>query len=113
MKLAALALSLVPLLQEPPQTKEDWIPLFNGKDLTGWKPKFAGHELGENFANTFRVEGGVLKVSYDGYTTFDGRFGHLFFERELSHYRLRVEYRFTGEQCPGAPDWALRNSGVM
>jgi hypothetical protein len=24
-----------------------------------------------------------------------------------------VEYRFVGEQAPGAPDWALRNSGVM
>ena len=114
MKPFLVALSLVPLLQAPPQSQaETWIPLFNGKDLTGWKPKLAGHELGDNFANTFRVEDGVLKVSYDGYETFGGRFGHLFHEREFSHYRLRIEYRFTGEQCPGAPEWALRNSGVM
>jgi hypothetical protein len=26
---------------------------------------------------------------------------------------LRVEYRFTGEQVPGGPGWAFRNSGVM
>ena len=26
--------------------KEDWISLFNGKNLTGWTPKFAGYELG-------------------------------------------------------------------
>ena len=121
MKVAAwlLALLVLPPAQEkqkasaPPAAEEHWIPLFNGKDLTGWKPKIAGHELGDNFANTFRVEGGVLKVAYDGYQQFEGRFGHLFHEREFSHYRLRVEYRFTGTQVPGAPEWALRNSGVM
>lgn len=47
--------------------KEEWIQLFNGKDLTGWKPKIRYHELGDNFANTFRVEDGLLKVRYDGY----------------------------------------------
>jgi hypothetical protein len=26
---------------------------------------------------------------------------------------IRVEYRFTGDQCPGGPGWAFRNSGVM
>ena len=45
--------------------------MFNGKDLTGWTPKIKGHELGDNFADTFRVEDGVLRVSYDGYEKFD------------------------------------------
>ena len=31
----------------------------------------------------------------------------------FSHYILRVEYRFVGDQCPGGPGWAVRNSGVM
>ncbi len=114
LSLTALAAALCLPRQEPaPAAEEHWIPLFNGKDLTGWKPKIVGHELGDNFANTFRVEDGVLKVAYDGYEQFEGRFGHLFYERELASYRLRVEYRFTGEQVPGAPEWALRNSGVM
>jgi hypothetical protein len=52
-------------------------------------------------------------VSYDQYPTFDGRFGHLFSKQKYSSYRLRVEYRFVGDQCPGGPAWALRNSGVM
>jgi hypothetical protein len=93
---------------------EEWIQLFNGRDLTGWTPKITNHPLGENYANTFRVENGVLKVSYDGYKTFDGQFGHLFYKVPFSHYRLIVEYRFVGQQAPGAPgDWANRNSGVM
>ena len=41
-----------------------WIPLFNGRDMTGWTPKVADFPLGENPGNLFRVEGGLLKVSY-------------------------------------------------
>ena len=55
----------------------------------------------------------MLKVSYEAYDDFGGRFGHLFYETPYSHYRLRIEYRFTGEQVPGGPGWAFRNSGVM
>jgi len=60
------------------------------------------------------VEDNVLKVRYDAYDSFDGRFGHLFYRETFSHYRLAVEYRFTGEQVAGHPgSWAYRNSGVM
>lgn len=90
-----------------------WIPLFNGKDLTGWTAKITGYKLGDNFGNTFRVENGLLKVAYDGYDKFDGKFGHLFYKQNFSHYVLRVEYRFVGKQVPGGPGWAVRNSGMM
>jgi ABC-type molybdate transport system substrate-binding protein len=93
--------------------RADWRPLFNGRDLTHWVPKIRGHAAGENFADTFRVRDGVLAVAYDGYGEFDDRFGHLFFAEPFSHYRLRVEYRFVGEQARNAPGWAERNSGVM
>src|SRR5262249_28222815 len=93
--------------------KEKWVRLFNGKDLSGWTPKIKGHEAGDNHNDTFRVEGGVLKVSYDRYKQFDGKFGHLFYKDRFSHYVIRVEYRFVGEQCKGGPGWALRNSGIM
>jgi 3-keto-disaccharide hydrolase len=95
------------------EVEESWISLFNGTDLTGWTPKFAGFEPGVNFRNTFQVENGILKVAYDEYDRFNGEFGHLFYNDRLSHYRLRVEYRFTGEQTPGGPEWGYRNSGVM
>ena len=90
-----------------------WVSLFNGKDLTGWTPKIKGYELGDNFGDTFRVEDGVMKVSYDQYKQFDRKYGHIFYKDKFSHYRLRVEYRFVGEQCPGGEGWATRNSGVM
>ena len=93
--------------------KQEWMQLFNGRDLDGWTPKFAKHDLGENFNNTFRVENGMLEVRYDKWTRFDGEFGHLFYKEPFSYYRLVAEYRFVGEQVPGGPGWAMRNNGLM
>ena len=98
---------------EPEASEPTWVSLFDGESLDGWTPKFVGEELGVNYKDTFRVEDGLLRVSYDQGEQFDGRFGHLFFEAPFSHYRLRVEYRFVGEQCPGGPGWAWRNNGMM
>jgi hypothetical protein len=92
----------------------EWFPLFNGRNLEGWTAKIRGYPAGENFANTFRVEDGVLKVSYDGYGgKFENRFGHLFYREKFGHYRVRAEYRFVGEQTKDGPGWAFRNSGLM
>ncbi|MGC1631029.1 MAG: DUF1080 domain-containing protein [Gelidibacter sp.] len=96
------------------QATENWISLFNGKDLDGWTPKIKGYALGHNFENTFRVEDGVLKVSYDGYDgKFNDRFGHLFYKTPYSNYKLKMQYRFTGDQIADGAGWATRNSGVM
>ena len=93
--------------------KGEWIQLFNGKNLDGWTPKIRYHAAGENFGNTFRVENGVLKAGYEEYDEFGETFGHLFYKDKFSHYRIRCEYRFVGEQCKGGPNWAFRNSGIM
>lgn len=95
------------------KSAETWIQLFNGKDLNDWSVKFAGYEPGDNLNNTFRVEDGLLRVSYDEWEKWDNQFGHLFYKEEFSHYRLRVEYRFVGEQVKGGPGWAFRNNGLM
>jgi hypothetical protein len=115
MKTAFLAgaLAAVSLFAANQPDEKEWIRLFNGKDLEGWAPKITGYELNENFGNTFRVEDGLLKVAYDRYEDFGGRFGHVFYKQKFSHYILRVEYRFVGEQAPGGPQWARRNSGAM
>ncbi len=84
--------------EEPEQTAEpEWISLFNGRDLSGWDIKITGSEFNDNYKNTFRVEDGLLKVSYDEYERFNGEFGHLFYEEKFTHYILRVEYRFVSE----------------
>jgi hypothetical protein len=93
--------------------RREWIQLFNGRDLDGWTPKFAKHDLGENFNDTFRVENGMLEVRYDKWTRFGEEFGHLFYKEPFSYYRIAAEYRFVGEQVPGGPGWAMRNNGLM
>lgn len=55
----------------------------------------------------------MLRISYDDYENFDDAYGHLYYEQPYSHYRLRFEYRFVGDQSPGGEAWNVRNSGVM
>ena len=101
------------LLAQNLQQRHQWRHLFNGKDLTGWHPKITGFDPDDNAGNLFRVEDGVIKVSYDHFDRFTNQFGHLFYKEPFSRYILRIEYRFVGEQTPGGPAWAFRNSGVM
>ena len=112
----AVATLLFSLLAGPgaaPAAAPKWISLFNGRNLDGWTVKIAKRPLGENFANTFRVEDGIVKVNYDGYDKFDGRFGHLFTNVAYSRYILRLEYRFFGRMVADAPNYVNLNSGVM
>ena len=96
-----------------PDTRE-WIHLFNGKNLDGWISKIAKHDVGDNYANTFRVVDGVIQARYDGYGgDYNAQFGHLYYERPFSYYILSADYRFSGELYPGAPSYTLRNSGIM
>lgn len=91
-----------------------WRPLFDGKSLDGWIPKIAKHPMGENYQQTFVVDHGAIRVSYAGYKTMDGQFGHLFYKAPFKAYRLRLTYRFlTDGALPDTPAWARSNSGIM
>ncbi|WP_132055816.1 3-keto-disaccharide hydrolase [Pseudocnuella soli] len=92
---------------------DGWTTLFNGKNLDGWVVKIAGHPQGENFGNTFRVQDGILSTRYDQYGNFNNTFGALYYNKPLTNYRLKVEYRFVGETAPGAPAWGLRDGGIQ
>lgn len=90
-----------------------WVKLFNGTNLEGWTPKIAGHPMGADPFHTFRVEDGILKVSYSGYDKFAGQYGHLYSNLAYSSYILRMEYRFEGKMMSDAPHYVNLNSGVM
>ena len=94
--------------------KNDWVQIFNGENLHGWEVKIRGYDFGENYKNTFKVEDGSIKVSYDGYRKFGDRFGHLFYtKKEFKNYILSLDYKFSGDHLKGAPGWSIKNSGVM
>ena len=103
--------STAPSSNDP--NRREWIQLFNGRDLDGWTPKFAKHNLGENFNDTVRVENGLLEVRYNKWAGFNNEFGHIFYKEPFSYYRLAAEYRFVGEQVTGGAPWAIRNNGLM
>jgi Domain of Unknown Function (DUF1080) len=116
--LALLTLISLPLTAQKATSqkaadRKDWMELFNGKNLDNWVVKIAGHELGDNYGDTFRAENGIIRVSYDKYKEFGARFSHLFYKQKFSHYLLSMEYRFVGEQIKDGPNYARLNSGVM
>jgi hypothetical protein len=93
--------------------KKDWISIFNGKDLSGWDIKISGQSLNDNYKNTFRVQDGMMRVMYDQYQNFDEKYGHIYYQKPFSYYRVRFQYRFQGNQTPGGAIWNNRNSGIM
>ncbi|MET2985715.1 3-keto-disaccharide hydrolase [Aureibaculum conchae] len=111
--LAVIAFGVISCSNKNTKKEPQWQSLFNGKDLEGWVPKFYHHDLGDNYANTFRVKDGAIQVNYDGYTEFNDRYGHLFFNKSFSSYHLKFEYRFTDQWMKDAASYTYRNSGVM
>ncbi|MBB5646143.1 DUF1080 domain-containing protein [Pedobacter cryoconitis] len=109
----SLFIALTFLFVNQSSAQKGWIDLFNGKDLKDWNIKISKHNYNENYANTFRVEDGLMKVSYDGYKDFDQQYGHIFYKKPFSYYLLKITYRFVGEQAKGGEGWAYRNSGAM
>lgn len=109
----SLFIALTFLFVNQSSAQKGWIDLFNGKDLKDWNIKISKHNYNENYANTFRVADGLMKVGYDGYGDFDQQYGHIFYKKPFSYYLLKVTYRFVGEQAKGGEGWAYRNSGAM
>lgn len=95
-------------------TQDDWETMFNGADLKGWTTKIHHYEVGDNYGDTFRAEEGMIKVRYDQYEgQFNDRFSHLYYDQPFSDFHLTMQYRFVGELYRGAPDYTLKNSGIM
>jgi len=85
--------NLSPILGQETKSEEDseWISLFNGKDLEGWK-------VGVN-ASTFSVEDGTIKVA--------GERAHLFYAGDVENHRFKnFEFKARVMTKPGA------NSGI-
>ncbi len=103
-----------PVFCQVHKAEEGWQDLFNGTDLNDWTTKIHHYEVGVNYGETFRVTDSVIQIRYDQYEgDFNDRFGHLYFNEPYSYYELSFEYRILGELHPGAPDYTLKNSGVM
>lgn len=80
--------------------KDDWTPLFNGKDLSGLKVKFKDADQGADPAKTFRVKDHALIVS--GKPTC-----YIYTDKSYSNYVISYEWRFPKGSAPDS------NSGCL
>lgn len=84
------------------------VPLFNGKDLSGWTI-FIAHKDGsdprKDPKGVFKVEDGVIHVSGE-------EFGCLTTEKEYENYRLTLEFKWGKKKWPPREN-AVRDSGVL
>jgi len=91
------SLVLLALLALPAFAAEEPVPLFNGKDLTGWHADVPEMDKNPNQPSPFIVRDGMLvSLGKPG--------GHLITDAIHENYRLEVEYRFAAK--PG-------NCGVL
>jgi len=83
----------VPAQAAPPaeaRTPDRVIPLFNGKDLSGWTADVPAKDADPNAPASFIVRNGLLvSLGTPG--------GHLLTNDRYRDYRLEVEYRFAGK----------------
>jgi hypothetical protein len=100
--------------KEEPTTSAEWVNLLEKNNLDDWIVKIKGYPAGDNYKNTFRVNNGILSVNYSEYNdTFNNTFGHIYYKKPFSNYKLRLDYRFLEDQIADGEDWGYKNSGVM
>lgn len=86
MKPKALLLSLLSLLLLSPLMAQK-IPIFNGKDLSGWHVDVPDQDENPNISPSFVVKDGLL-------ISMGTPQGHLITNDEYENYRITAEYRF-------------------
>jgi hypothetical protein len=82
------------------EDKEDWTPLFNGKDLTGLKVQFKDADKDADPAKTFSAKDGALIIS--GKPTC-----YIYTDKSYSNYVIQYEWRFPEGSSPDS------NSGCL
>jgi hypothetical protein len=96
----------------PAHAAEEWTPLFNGKDLSGWetylgKPYQQTDPVGVNKdpSGVFKVEDGAIHVSGEV-------FGVVSTVKEYENYRLRLEVKWGERRWPPRAE-KKRDAGIL
>jgi Domain of Unknown Function (DUF1080) len=76
------------------QSKEEWIPLFNGRNLDGWYTFLQKHGKNSDPDRVITIDDGAIhlyKGAADGTRVVMGYIGT---EKEYGNYHLRLQYRW-------------------
>ncbi len=107
-----VALSLVVSFSALTATADEWVELFNGKDLTGWSPLIDKVEPGTDPAGHVVVRDGAIHMYADTPAGTKVPFGTIIHERKFSRFHLSLEYQWGKVKFPPRLD-ALRDAGLL
>ena len=110
--LLLIACAVAPALSPLPADEAGWVPLFNGHNFDGWYTFLPSTGKNKDPKGVFKVEKGMIHVFDIPVTNEKQEFGYLATNQELSHCRIRAEFKF-GEKrfVPRQED--KRDSGLL
>ena len=103
----------------PMRSAGGWVSILpTDANLTGWIPAdqaVCGGDWTRSRPSVTTRQTGYLVVSYADYPSgsFANHFGLLYYDKVLTNYKVRIEYRFQNPQATDPATWGKNNSGLM
>lgn len=94
------------------QPAEDWQPLFNGKDFSGWYTYLLGKGKARDPDHVFSIEDGTIHVYKYAPDGSQQTIGFLSSEKEFGDCRIRLEYKW-GTKKFGSYTKMRRDAGLL
>jgi Domain of Unknown Function (DUF1080) len=76
------------------QSKEHWVPLFNGQNLDGWYTFLQKHGKNSDPDRVITIEDGAIHLYKDAADASHVVMGYIGTEKEYGNYHLRLQYRW-------------------
>ncbi len=94
--------------------KDDWQPLFNGRNLDGWYKVLRGKKRNEDPDHLIQVHDGMVHMYKDATNGSQQPFGYICTEKEYSDYHIRFQYQWgTKKFAPRAEPDSKRDAGIL
>jgi hypothetical protein len=108
--LAACALSFASVSAAEGKPENDgWIPLFNGRDLSGWYSYLDAAGKNKDPKGIFKVENGMIHILDVPMSGGKSENGYLATNEEFSNVRIHIEYKWGVKRSSEGK----RNSGLL
>ena len=105
----ALALAAKPAGSKPSAENDGWIPLFNGKDLSGWYSYLESSGKNKDAKGVFKVEDGMIHILDVPMSAGKSDNGYLATTQDYSNVRIHAEYKWGVKRSSEGK----RNSGLL
>jgi hypothetical protein len=91
---------------------DGWSPLFNGRNFDGWYTFLASKGKNNDPQHVFQLEKGVIHILNIPVTKEKQEFGYLASEKEFSHCRISLEFKWGTKRFPPREE-DKRDSGLV